>query len=95
MNSTGIVRQVDELGRIVIPKELRFTLGINLKDPLEFYLDTEAKNMMLKAYTSTSCIFCGELETVKHFKGKLVCNTCLQAVKVEVQPVSKAKVKHS
>lgn len=48
MKSTGIVRKIDDLGRVVIPKELRRTLGIDLKDPLEIYMDED--RIILKKY---------------------------------------------
>lgn len=69
MKSTGIVRKVDELGRIVIPKELRTTLGIGEKDPLEIYVDGE--RIMLKKY-EPACIFTGSADDLIHFKGKMV-----------------------
>ena len=56
MKATGIVRKVDELGRIVLPIELRRTLNINIKDPLEIYVDGES--IMLKKY-QPACVFCG------------------------------------
>ncbi|QYR21686.1 AbrB/MazE/SpoVT family DNA-binding domain-containing protein [Paenibacillus sp. sptzw28] len=74
MKSTGIVRKVDELGRVVIPIELRRTLGIGEKDALEIYVDGE--RIMLKKY-EPACIFCGNAENVTYFKGKIVCNACL------------------
>jgi transcriptional pleiotropic regulator of transition state genes len=74
MKSTGIVRKVDELGRVVIPIELRRTLGIGEKDALEIYVDGE--RIMLKKY-EPACIFCGNAENVTYFKGKIVCNVCL------------------
>ena len=46
MKSTGIVRKVDELGRIVLPMELRRTLGVDTKDALEIY--TEGDSIILK-----------------------------------------------
>lgn len=67
MKSTGIVRKVDELGRVVIPIELRRTLGIGEKDALEIYVDGE--RIMLKKY-EPACIFCGNAENVTYFKGK-------------------------
>ncbi len=75
MKSTGIVRKVDELGRVVIPIELRRTLGISEKDALEIYVDGE--RIMLKKY-EPACIFCGNADRVSYFKGKIVCNTCLK-----------------
>ncbi|MDR1193586.1 MAG: AbrB/MazE/SpoVT family DNA-binding domain-containing protein, partial [Peptococcaceae bacterium] len=64
MKSTGIVRKVDELGRVVIPIELRRTLGIDLKDALEIYVDEE--KIILKKY-EPACIFCGSANNVHHF----------------------------
>lgn len=74
MKSTGIVRKVDELGRVVIPVELRRTLGIGEKDALEIFVD--ADKIMLKKY-EPACIFCGNADQVIHFKGKIVCMDCL------------------
>jgi len=74
MKSTGIVRKVDELGRVVIPIELRRTLGIGEKDALEIYVDGE--RIMLKKY-EPACIFCGNAEDVTYFKGKIVCHSCM------------------
>jgi transcriptional pleiotropic regulator of transition state genes len=74
MKSTGIVRKVDELGRVVIPIELRRTLGIGIKDALEIYVDGE--RIMLKKY-EPACIFCGNADRVTYFKGKMICHTCL------------------
>lgn len=73
MKSTGIVRKVDELGRVVIPIELRRTLGIAEKDALEIYVDGE--RIILKKY-EPACIFCGNADKVTHFKGKIVCSEC-------------------
>ena len=73
MKSTGIVRDVDNLGRIVIPKELRRTLGINEKDSGEIY--TENDTIILRKYEQ-SCLFCGSTESVSEFKGKMICDNC-------------------
>ena len=73
MKSTGIVRKVDELGRVVIPIELRRTLGIDLKDALEIYVDDE--KIILKKY-EPACIFCGSANNVNHFQNKLICKSC-------------------
>ncbi|MGG1314696.1 AbrB/MazE/SpoVT family DNA-binding domain-containing protein [Cohnella laeviribosi] len=81
MKSTGIVRKVDELGRVVIPIELRRTLGIGEKDALEIYVDGE--RIMLKKY-EPACIFCGNAENVIYFKGKIVCRDCLKDLPVPV-----------
>ena len=74
MKSTGIVRKVDELGRVVIPIELRRTLGIEVKDALEIYVDGE--RIILKKY-EPACIFCGNADNVKHFGGRIVCRECI------------------
>lgn len=78
MKSTGIVRKVDELGRIVIPIELRRTLNIEEKDPLEIYVDGE--QILLKKY-QPACIFCGEVKEITDFKGKKVCKKCLNDIR--------------
>ena len=78
MKSTGIVRKVDELGRIVIPKELRKTFDIAEKDSLEIYVDGE--QIILKKY-SPACIFCGQAKDVTNFKGKNICPDCASEIK--------------
>lgn len=73
MKSTGIVRKVDELGRIVLPIELRRTMCIDVKDSLEIYVDGDS--IVLRKY-EPSCIFCGNAKDVVNFKGKNVCSIC-------------------
>ena len=73
MKSTGIVRKVDELGRIVLPIELRRTLDIAEKDSLEIY--TEDGMIILKKYEPT-CIFCQDGRDIETFKGKNICIRC-------------------
>ncbi|MGI6188790.1 MAG: AbrB/MazE/SpoVT family DNA-binding domain-containing protein [Clostridiales bacterium] len=75
MKSTGIVRKVDELGRVVIPIELRRTLGIEQKDALEIYVDNE--HIILKKY-EPACIFCDNARDVETYKGKNICKSCLE-----------------
>lgn len=76
MKSTGIVRKVDELGRIVIPMEIRRTLNIAEKDPLEIYVDSD--RIILRKYEAAcSCIFCGNADEVTVFKNKNICKACL------------------
>ncbi|MBZ4687815.1 MAG: AbrB family transcriptional regulator, transcriptional pleiotropic regulator of transition state [Clostridia bacterium] len=77
IKSTGIVRKVDELGRIVIPIELRRTLGIEERDALEIYVDDET--IILKKY-EPACVFCGSAEEVSNFKGKNVCKQCARSM---------------
>jgi len=78
MTATGIVRKVDELGRIVLPIELRRTLDINIKDSLEIYVDGE--KIILKKY-DPACIFCGNARNVQNYKGKFICNDCMKELK--------------
>ena len=73
MKSTGIVRKVDELGRIELPIELRRTMNIDVKDALEIYVDGD--QIVLKKY-EPSCIFCGNAKDIIHYKGKNVCSAC-------------------
>lgn len=77
MKATGIVRKVDELGRVVIPVELRRTLNIDIKDPLEIYVDGD--QVILKKYEPT-CIFCGEGKDIKSFDGKNICPSCIEKI---------------
>lgn len=77
MKSTGIVRKVDELGRIVLPIELRRTLDIAEKDSLEIYVD--GPSIVLKKY-QPACIFCDDAKDVVNYKGKNVCPSCIQSL---------------
>lgn len=74
MKSTGIIRRVDELGRVVIPIELRNKFGIAEKDPIEIYVD--GSSIILRKF-EPNCIFCGNSKKLSEYKGKLVCNKCL------------------
>lgn len=77
LKSTGIVRKVDELGRVVIPIELRRTLTIGEKDALEIF--TEGEHIILKKYQPV-CILCGEGKTTVSFMGKLICRSCVDDI---------------
>jgi len=74
MKSTGVVRKVDELGRIVLPIELRRTLDIAEKDALEIFVDGD--KIVLRKY-EPACIFCGNARDVVYYKGKNICKDCL------------------
>ena len=78
MKSTGIVRKVDELGRVVLPIELRRTLDLSVKDSLEIFVDGNV--VVLKKY-EPACVFCNDAKEVIQFKGKNVCPECIQALK--------------
>ena len=73
IKSTGIVRSIDDLGRIVIPKEIRTTHDIKKTDPVEIFTDGEY--VLLRKY-NPGCIFCGHIENAEDFKGKLICEDC-------------------
>jgi transcriptional pleiotropic regulator of transition state genes len=75
LKCTGIVRQVDNVGRIVIPAELRAILGIKVKDPLEFFI--EEKTIILIPYRP-GCVFCGQMENLVEVYGKKVCSRCVE-----------------
>ena len=77
MKSTGIVRKVDELGRIVLPIELRRTLGIEEKDRIEIFVDGEA--IILRKY-QPACIFCDNAKDIINYKGKNICPDCIRAM---------------
>ena len=75
MKTTGIVRKVDELGRIVLPIELRRTLEIEERDSLEIYLDED--KIILSKYVP-ACLFCGSSEELVNYMGKNVCRVCAE-----------------
>lgn len=77
MKSTGIVRKVDNLGRIVLPSELRKTLNIKIKDPLEIYVSGDS--IVLRKYLPC-CVFCGDEEDIKPFKNKYICKNCAKSL---------------
>jgi transcriptional pleiotropic regulator of transition state genes len=81
MKSTGMVRKVDELGRIVLPIEIRKTMHISNRDALEIYVEED--KVILKKY-EPACIFCGSADDVTYYKGKLICQECLQSLKTSV-----------
>ncbi len=74
MKFTGIVRKIDELGRIVLPKELRNTLNIDHKDAMEIYVEEDS--IIIKKY-EPSCIFCGNAGNVVNYLDKRVCKDCI------------------
>ena len=74
MKATGIVRKVDQLGRIVLPIELRRTLGIEIRDPLEIFVENDS--IILRKY-APACILCGEAGDLVEYKGKKVCRECI------------------
>ncbi len=74
MKSTGVVRKIDELGRIVLPIEIRNNMDIKSRDAVEIFVDQD--RIILKKY-EPSCIFCNNADDVEYYKGKLICKACL------------------
>ncbi|UFJ43035.1 AbrB/MazE/SpoVT family DNA-binding domain-containing protein [Brevibacillus humidisoli] len=81
MKATGIVRRVDELGRVVLPKELRDVFNIEIRDSLEIYVQDD--KIILKKY-EPACVFCGDAGDIVHFKGKLICSNCISEIGASV-----------
>ncbi len=75
MKSTGIVRNIDELGRVVVPKELRKKLGIANTDPVEIYVEED--KIILKKYIPV-CHFCGSTEALTEYREKNICSSCIK-----------------
>ncbi len=75
LKATGIVRKIDELGRIVLPVELRRTMDINERDALEIYVD--GSSIVMRKYRP-SCVFCDSVRDIRTFRGKNICGRCLK-----------------
>lgn len=78
MKSTGMVRKIDDLGRIVLPAEIRKVLDIQLRDSVEIF--TEGEQIILQKYRP-SCIFCNRVDQVVYFQEKRVCTECIAKLK--------------
>ena len=78
MKSTGMVRKVDELGRIVLPAEIRQSMDINVRDALEIF--TDEGRIILQKY-EPSCVFCTNVDGITIYKNKRICSNCLAALK--------------
>jgi len=74
MKATGIVRRIDDLGRVVIPKELRRTHFIEEGDPLEYFVEDD--KIIIRKY-QPGCFFCGSTESLHLFHGKPICIPCI------------------
>ena len=79
MKSTGIVRNIDELGRLVIPKEMRKKMGIGESSPVEIFVEND--RIIVTKYQD-SCIFCGAGSELRDFKGKRVCLKCSEEIRL-------------
>lgn len=78
MKATGMTRQVDELGRFVLPIEIRRALDIKEKDSLEIF--TEEDRVILRKY-EPACIFCNNADNIVYYEGKRICRECLAKLK--------------
>lgn len=78
MKSTGITRQVDELGRFVLPIEIRRALDINVRDSLEIF--TDEGRIILQKY-HPACFFCSNADDLVYFENKRICRECLEKIK--------------
>lgn len=78
MKSSGIVRKIDELGRIVLPIETRRMLDIEPRDGVEIFLD---KDMVILKKYQPSCIFCGDADNITYYRDKRICRNCLADLK--------------
>lgn len=81
IRSTGVVRKIDNMGRIVLPKETRKMLGIEVKTPLEIFVDEDY--IYLKKY-EPACVFCREAKNTIHYNGKIICENCLAEIKESI-----------
>ncbi|WP_270619786.1 AbrB/MazE/SpoVT family DNA-binding domain-containing protein [Paenibacillus macerans] len=86
MKSTGIVRMLDELGRIVLPIELRRVLEIEEKDPMEFFVDPDSQWIMMRKYQTQVCMFCQSMDGLVYFREKFICQSCLKNIRRQVNP---------
>ncbi len=80
MKSTGVVRKVDDLGRIVLPIEIRKVLDIKTKDAIEIFTDDD--RIVLQKY-QPACIFCANADDILYFNGKRICASCLEKLKTQ------------
>ena len=78
MKSTGIIRKMDDLGRIVIPMELRRIFGISTNDELEIFVDSD--RIVLQKHEPT-CVFCNSMDNLSEHKEKQICGKCLADLK--------------
>ncbi|MEK5645794.1 MULTISPECIES: AbrB/MazE/SpoVT family DNA-binding domain-containing protein [Paenibacillus] len=81
MNTTGITRKVDELGRIVLPIELRRVMDLIEGEAVEVFVDDDDKQIMLRKYRTQECIYCQSVEDLTYFRERFVCSSCLKEFK--------------
>lgn len=84
MARTGIVRRLDHLGRIVLPRELRDTFGIERGDLMQVFVDEN--RIVLEKY-APGCVFCGELSHIQFFRARPICPDCRQSLEPSPSPL--------
>lgn len=89
MKATGIVRKVDDLGRIVIPKELRKVLSIEERDPLEIFV--EGSDIILRKYSTGGCHCCENMEDLVEVMGLKICPKCLDELNKARELINKTR----
>lgn len=90
MKKTGMVRQLDSLGRIVIPKEIRDTMEIGISDPMEFFI-TE-KEIIFRKHKGIQCIFCGSFDDLVYYKDQFICGSCAKDMEDDTQHIPLSEV---
>lgn len=78
MKNTGVCKTVDDLGRIVLPKEIRKSLGFDIRSSVELYV--EGDSLIIKKAKS-NCVFCSSNDNLVEFNGKMVCQDCINNLK--------------
>ncbi|MGC6589117.1 AbrB/MazE/SpoVT family DNA-binding domain-containing protein [Paenibacillus sp. Dod16] len=81
MKNTGIRRPVDELGRIVLPIELRRALGLDEGDTVEYFYDDEKERIILRKYRIQECSFCRSMEELTFYRDSFICNQCISEIR--------------
>ncbi|OMF76642.1 AbrB/MazE/SpoVT family DNA-binding domain-containing protein [Paenibacillus glucanolyticus] len=81
MKNTGIQRPVDELGRIVLPIELRRALGLDEGDSVEYFYDDEKERIILRKYRIQECAFCRSMEELTFYRDRFICNSCISEIR--------------
>lgn len=81
MKETGIVRSLDDLGRIVLPADLRRHMEFLDNDPVDIYFDSDTKSVIFKKH-AISCVFCGDRDNIIQFRGKKICPNCVKEISI-------------
>lgn len=90
MKNTGIVRKVDQLGRIVLPVELRRVIGVQEGDPVEILVDEKQQIIALRKFRAQQCLFCESTEQLSYFSGQFVCSSCLFDIRMNQKRILKS-----